>query len=587
MTDDRCNRAQILFQEALKLPSAEQSAYLAEACRDDVELRVEVESLLEHDKQAGNDFMKPPEGGADSRGAAARLTGARETGLDAINTKPVPAQPTTNTVPDVAPIIPDYEPIQCIGKGGFGEVWLARQRLTGVFYAVKVISRDRIGEVELDGAREYKQRAAGHPHLVALQHVGETDECYYYVMELADDARGSGVRSPEGYEALTLAERLKRTGALPAQEAVEITSQILDALSHLHEAGLLHRDIKPANVLGKDGMWKLGDMGLVTSHSRTENPAGTPVYAPPKGVIDRSGDLYCTGKLLMELITGAPPGASIDPQSIPVPGDSAMTRRITDVIARACDPDPKKRFQTAVGMRTVLRPAPQPRRFLLRISIIGIAAVLVLILGWWARNTNVSAPTAEPVMEVLFKLSKDAPGHHRLNERNVPLRTGSFVQVHVELGQPGYPYLFYLNESESPSLLPESRSLTVPVRTFDSPAMAADPQQQVWHTLSPPTGTEMFLLLVADSPVEDTDALGAALNAVRPPSLDRHSILIGDAARPELRWDTSRGLKPSSATAPQGMLNVLDDNWRSRFRHMRVLAFPHVSGESDAKLGEP
>jgi len=248
MTDERFRRVQTLFEQALERAPDDRATYLAAACAGDDEMRTEVESLLEHDRLAGEHFLQPPR----DRALQKTLTESFR-----VSENKRAADASTPKVPR----IPDYEVVAFIGKGGFGDVWLARQLLTDVFYAVKTIPRIEIGEVEIEGVRQYKQRASGHPNLLRLEHVGQTDECYYYIMELADDARGSGVRTPTGYEAATLAEHIKRHGALAAQDAVEIVAQLLGGLEHLHDAGLLHRDVKPANVFCKDGRWKLGDMG--------------------------------------------------------------------------------------------------------------------------------------------------------------------------------------------------------------------------------------------------------------------------------------------------------------------------------------
>ncbi|TWT44344.1 Serine/threonine-protein kinase PrkC [Phycisphaerae bacterium RAS1] len=571
MTADRVQRAQELFQQALLRAPAERQAFL-EGSGADTDLRAEVESLLEHDGIAGEHFMRLRSGAEDDR----TLTKSAN----------MPPGSATAADADSRPAVPDYEIVTFIGKGGFGDVWLARQSLTDVFYAVKTIPRSEIGEIEMEGVRECKQRAGGHPNLLTLEHVGQTDEFYYYVMELADDARGSGVRTPTRYEAATLAEHLKRHGALPAEETVRIIGQLLDGLQHLHDAGLLHRDVKPANIFRKDGRWKLGDMGLITSHSRTEIRAGTPMYAPPEGVSDRSGELFCVGRLLLELITGAAPGASATADRIPRPTDAALIERICGVAARACDPDVGKRFQNASEMRAALlprEPAFRRRRLIAWTGVVLLAlvgAALAWELYFKHRPTSLTAG-AEPTLQVYFKPPGDDAGYYLLDERRVPLKTDTRIWIRAALQTPGFPYMFHIGGGEPPSLLyPDDGSPDRKVGSFDVPPLAENPDDQRWLPLTPPEGTEAFLLLVSDQPVPDRKALTDALTHVRFPPLDESSLLVGDADNPILRWNPTRGLGKESVIAPRGILRDLPQTWRTRFQHVRLLAFPHVAGET-------
>ena len=483
------------------------------------------------------------------------------------------------------PLIPDYELAHLIGRGGFGEVWLARERLTGVFYAVKVIPRDRIGAAELEGVRTYKQRAAGHPHLINLEHVGETDQCYYYAMELADDARGAGVRDPGEYKAMTLSEHLRRHGPVPVAEAVAITCDLLDALEHLHAAGLLHRDVKPANVLRRDGRWKLGDVGLVTTHAETESRPRTPAYSPPGGVCDRTGDLFCLGRLLHKLVTGTSQRADEQAQAS-AEGLRPVPAQLSGVIDRACDADPANRFQTAAEMRAALRPDSElssvkatPARGktapLIALLLIGAVAAAV----WWSRG--MAGPAAGPQdrparMEVHFKRAATEPGFDVLSEASVPLPTGSLIQVHADLGRPGYPYLFGVSANEAPVLLDPStgQSLSA-VSELWSPVLAPEGQKQQWHRLDPPAGPVMLLLVVADAPIGQLDELTAQLKDLRCPEINRFMLLEGDPEAPLLHWNRSRGLEPRAAEAPKGLLEAVPDDWRSRFRSVRILVFSH------------
>ena len=264
-----------------------------------------------------------------------------------------------NHIAEAMPEIPDYTPLKMIGEGGFGRVWLAKEKLTGVFYALKTLAKSEIASVELAGVRAHKSRAAGHPHVVNLEHVGETADHFYYVMELADDACGPGRLSWEEYEPLTLDEQLKRSGSMTVDAAKDVIQQLLRGLEHLHKAGLLHRDIKPANVVRCRSRWKLGDMGLVARYSSDDLHGGTPAYSPPEGVIDRSGDLFSMGLLLTQLIAGKSPRRTVEPAAVLADSKTPDAARLSDVVGQACHPAPEKRFQTVAEMRAALNEALQ------------------------------------------------------------------------------------------------------------------------------------------------------------------------------------------------------------------------------------
>lgn len=113
------------------------------------------------------------------------------------------SSPATPLIPDAPPRIPDHEVLRCIGKGSYGEVWLARS-VTGALRAVKVVRRsdfelDRTFEREFEGIMRFEPISRDHPGLVHVLHVGRNDDegFYYYVMELGDDRETGSRVSPE------------------------------------------------------------------------------------------------------------------------------------------------------------------------------------------------------------------------------------------------------------------------------------------------------------------------------------------------------------------------------------------------------
>ncbi len=213
---------------------------------------------------------------------------------------------------DAVPEIPDYEMLHVIGRGAYGEVWLART-VTGACRAVKVVWREDFEDNrtflrEFEGVLHYEPVARGNPGLVHILHVGRRDgefPCYYYVMELADDAYTGIHIDPSGYVPRTLRSDMQLYGhqPLPLDYVLEVGSQLAHALAGLHAEELTHRDVKPANVVFVNGRAKLADAGLVAHDSR-RSFVGTEGYIPPDGPGTPRADVYALAKVLYEIATG-------------------------------------------------------------------------------------------------------------------------------------------------------------------------------------------------------------------------------------------------------------------------------------------
>src|SRR4030095_3133018 len=160
------------------------------------------------------------------------------------------------------PVIPDHTLRRPIGRGGYGEVWLARN-IMGAPRAIKIIWRrqfdsDRPYEREFKGVQRYEPVSRSADGLVHVLHVGRNDAegYFYYVMELADPMDPAmdttavfenTASSPEGtplsaYEARTLRSDLKRLGRLPTAECLRLAIDVASGLAQLHRQGLVHRD---------------------------------------------------------------------------------------------------------------------------------------------------------------------------------------------------------------------------------------------------------------------------------------------------------------------------------------------------------
>ena len=256
------------------------------------------------------------------------------------------------------PRIPDYELLRLIGRGSYGDVWLARA-ITGAFRAVKVVHRDRFPEArpyerEFDGITRFAAVSLREPSQLAVLHAGRAADgaWFYYVMELADDAESGRAVDPARYTPLTLREMFARRGRLPAGEVIALGAALARAVGSLHAAGLVHRDIKPSNVILVGGVPKLADVGLVTAAGSAQVTfVGTEGFVPPEGPGTPAADVYSLGKLLYELATG------LDRIDFPrLPADFAdQTDRgefleLNEVLLHACEADPQRRYPDAASL---------------------------------------------------------------------------------------------------------------------------------------------------------------------------------------------------------------------------------------------
>jgi serine/threonine protein kinase len=262
-------------------------------------------------------------------------------------------------MPPITPIIPDHELIRCIGSGSYGEVWLARN-VMGNYRAVKVVYRktfenDRPFEREFTGIKKFEPISRSDNSQVDILHIGRNDDCFYYVMELADDQTRGQQIDPDSYSPKTLSSETDQRDRLPIAECLEIGLALSAALEHLHKNGLVHRDVKPSNVIFVNGIPKLADIGLVTDASATMSFVGTEGFLPPEGPGTAQADIYSLGKVLYEISTGK------DRKEFPEPptmlgefADREKYLELSEIIKRACDRDIRKRYFTAEAMRADL-----------------------------------------------------------------------------------------------------------------------------------------------------------------------------------------------------------------------------------------
>jgi len=266
-----------------------------------------------------------------------------------------------------------YELDGIVGRGGMAEVFRARDirldRVVGVKTLRDDLARDQTFQARF---RREAQSAASlnHPSVVAVYDTGEdmvgTVPVPYIVMEFVDGR--------------TLRDLLRDDRRLLPERALEITDGVLRALDYSHRNGIVHRDIKPGNVmLTRAGEVKVMDFGIARAvadsqmtMTQTAQVIGTAQYLSPEQArgerVDARSDLYSTGCLLYELLTGRPPFTGDSPVAIayqhvkeePVPPsqiDPEVPPWADAIVLKAMRKDPADRYQSAGEMRNDIQRA--------------------------------------------------------------------------------------------------------------------------------------------------------------------------------------------------------------------------------------
>jgi CHASE2 domain-containing sensor protein len=270
------------------------------------------------------------------------------------------------------PSVPDHELLRRIGKGAYGEVWLARD-IIGSYHAVKIVFRsvfdeDRPFEREFEGLRHFTPISRTHAGFIHILHVGrnEAAQYFYSVMELGDDETRGQTIDPEKYAARTLASELRRRRPLPLEECLELGEHLAAALQHLHDQRLVHRDIKPSNIIYVDGVAKFADIGLVTeaaSDNHTVTYLGTKGYIAPEGPGTPAADIYALGKVLYQAAFGVEVERYPElPTAIVQDPGQADLFFFNRIVLNACAADPARRYQSASELRAALADARKRTR---------------------------------------------------------------------------------------------------------------------------------------------------------------------------------------------------------------------------------
>jgi serine/threonine-protein kinase len=240
-----------------------------------------------------------------------------------------------------------------IAVGGMGEVWRAEDTLLGRTVAVKCLKPEYVGDAEFSARfRAEARHAAGlsHPGIASVYDYGEQtspEPAAWLVMELV--------------EGEPLSALLRRAGALPVDQALDIVGQAALALEAAHEAGVVHRDVKPGNRLVRpDGVVKVTDFGIARATdavplTRTGTVIGTAYYLSPEqasgGVVTPASDVYSLGVVAYECLAGSRPFPGDNPIAVagahlrdtPPPLPDSIPEPVRALVTSAMEKDPADR----------------------------------------------------------------------------------------------------------------------------------------------------------------------------------------------------------------------------------------------------
>jgi hypothetical protein len=303
-------------------------------------------------------------------GLATQTEGPGATGLHgtkAVHPPPSPAE--------IASLFPQLEILECLGRGGMGVVYKARQPRLNRLVALKILARDK--EQDAQFAERFTREAQAlarlsHPNIVTVHDFGQVGQASSLPPSAKQNEKPETGKMPvplcylvmEFVDGLSL-RQLLQTGKMKPEQALTIVPKICEALQYAHEQGIVHRDIKPENILlDKQGRVKIADFGIakmvgVEAGQQTLTGAkdmmGTPHYMAPEQIekpqtVDHRADIYSLGVLFYEMLTGELPLGKFQPPSKKVQIDV----RLDEVVLHALEKEPERRYQQASQVKTAV-----------------------------------------------------------------------------------------------------------------------------------------------------------------------------------------------------------------------------------------
>lgn len=253
-----------------------------------------------------------------------------------------------------------YEIQEIIGVGGMAVVYKAYDNIDDRIVAVKILKEEFLANEEFRRRFKNESKAIAvlsHPNIVKVYDVSYGDRIQYIVMECVDG--------------ITLKEYIQQQGVINYKEAVFFVTQILRALQHAHDKGIVHRDIKPQNImLLENGAIKVTDFGIARfsrseTRTMTDSTIGSVHYISPEqargDITDDKADIYSVGVMLYEMLTGKLPFESDNTVSVAImqlqqdpvkPRDinSSIPVGLEQIVLKAMQKNVNDRYQSAAEM---------------------------------------------------------------------------------------------------------------------------------------------------------------------------------------------------------------------------------------------
>ena len=262
----------------------------------------------------------------------------------------------------IGKVVDTYKITGVLGKGGMGIVYKAKDTTLDRDVALKMMDTALARDESFLKRFQSEAKALAklqNPNIVSIFTLRETELGFCIAMEFV--------------EGNTLADRIREKGAMPFENVFPIFKQLLTALDHAHEVGIIHRDIKPSNVmLTPNNIVKVTDFGLakiqqVSGATMTLGTGGTLYYMSPEQIrglsnVDHRGDIYSLGMTLYETLTGKVPFTDAETDfsirqmvvegRVPPPDkmNPALPRDLVKVVMKSIEKDPAKRYQSAGAM---------------------------------------------------------------------------------------------------------------------------------------------------------------------------------------------------------------------------------------------
>ena len=280
---------------------------------------------------------------------------------------------------EIAEYFPQFEILECLGRGGMGVVYRAKQKSLNRMVAIKVLAPERDADERF--AERFAKEAEllgqmNHPGIVTVYDFGKTRGLYFLVMEFID---GVNLRD------------ILQEGKLDPERALAIVPRICEALQFAHERGVVHRDIKPENILlDRAGVVKIADFGVAAIiGEEVGERIGTPSYMPPggDGETDHRADIYALGVVFYEMLTGERPEKELVRPSRKAAIDAALD----EIVLRALARNPGQRFQSIAEMSRELQTLTDEgtrKKTVSKHSVAlgGVAACALIGLTIWAMK---------------------------------------------------------------------------------------------------------------------------------------------------------------------------------------------------------